>query len=75
MGGLTNDYTYQSNNHEEIFCNKLASNILVDTHELLEDNLIRSNNSIEWSDKILKQLAHDFKVSQEVVLRKLLDLD
>ncbi len=75
MGGLTNDYTYQSNNHEEIFCNKLASNILVDTDELLDDNLIRSNDSIEWSDKILKQLAHDFKVSQEVVLRKLLDLD
>lgn len=75
MGGLTNDYTYQSNNHEEIFCNKLASNILVDTNELLDDNLIRSNNSIEWSDKILKQLANDFKVSQEVVLRKLLDLD
>lgn len=75
MGGLTNDYTYQSNNHEEIFCNKLASNILVDTDELLDDKLIRRNNSIEWSDKILKQLAHDFKVSQEVILRKLLDLD
>jgi Zn-dependent peptidase ImmA (M78 family)/transcriptional regulator with XRE-family HTH domain len=75
MGGLTNEYTYQSNNHEEIFCNKLASSILVDTDELLDDNLIRSNNSIEWSDKILKHLAHDFKVSQEVVLRKLLDLD
>lgn len=75
MGGLTNDYTYQSNNHEEIFCNKLSSNILVDNDELLGDNLIRSNNSIEWSDKILKKLAHDFKVSQEVVLRKLLDLD
>lgn len=75
IGGLTNDYTYQSNNHEEIFCNKLASNILVDTDELLDDKLIRRNNSIEWSDKILKQLAHDFKVSQEVILRKLLDLD
>lgn len=75
MGGITNDYTYQNNNHEEIYCNKLASNILVNTDELLEDNLIRSNNSIEWSDKILKQLAYDFKVSPEVILRKLLDLD
>ena len=75
MGGLTNDYTYQSNNNEEIFCNKLASNILVDTDELLSDELIRHNNSIEWSDDILKHLAHDFKVSQEVILRKLLDLD
>ncbi len=75
MGGLTNDYTYQSNNQEEIFCNSLASNILINDDELLKNEFVLQNRSLEWSDDLLYSLAKEHKVSQEVILRKLLDLN
>ena len=49
--------------------------ILVDTKELFEEiksNRFESNNI---QDIQLEYLAKEFKVSQEVILRKLLDLD
>ncbi|MFP4369644.1 MAG: ImmA/IrrE family metallo-endopeptidase [Candidatus Kapaibacterium sp.] len=75
MGGLTNDFTYRSNDKEEIFCNKLAANILVDNNELLSDIHVKSNKSLEWDDEVLQLLAGKFKVSKEVILRKLLDMN
>jgi len=74
MGGLTNDYTYQSDNSEEILCNKLAANILVNDLELQKYEIVYENSSLEWEEKTLSILAKEHKVSQEVIPRKLLDL-
>jgi Zn-dependent peptidase ImmA (M78 family)/transcriptional regulator with XRE-family HTH domain len=73
-GGITNDYTYNSHNAEEITCNSFASNVLIDNNEILNNQLVINNKSYEWSEELLRILAKDHKVSKEVVLRKLLDL-
>ncbi len=75
MGGLTNEYSYHSHNHEEILCNSLASHILIDNEEITNNSMIISNKSYEWSEDLLKMLSRDHKVSKEVILRKLLDLN
>ena len=73
-GGITNDYTYNSHNSEEITCNSFASNVLIDNNEILNNQLVINNKSYEWSEELIRILAKDHKVSKEVVLRKLLDL-
>jgi Zn-dependent peptidase ImmA (M78 family) len=74
-GGISNDYTYHSTNQIEVSCNKLASLILVDNSELIEElkKLYIDPHNIQ--DDQLQLIAKKFKVSQEVILRKLLDLD
>jgi Zn-dependent peptidase ImmA (M78 family)/transcriptional regulator with XRE-family HTH domain len=74
-GGISNEYTYQSTNQVEVSCNKLASLILVDNNELIEElkKFHIEFNKIE--DNQLQMISREFKVSQEVILRKLLDLD
>jgi Zn-dependent peptidase ImmA (M78 family)/DNA-binding XRE family transcriptional regulator len=57
----------------EKFCNYFAGAILVPKDGLLNHELIRTNNyPSELSDETLKELAKSFKVSQEVILRRLL---
>jgi len=74
-GGISNEYTYQSTNQIEVACNKLASLILVDNKELIEELKYLNINTRNLQDNELNLLASGFKVSQEVILRKLLDLD
>lgn len=60
----------------EKFCNHFAGAFLVPKDSLLNHDLIRLiKPPYQWSDKILKELAKNFKVSQEVVLRRLVMLD
>jgi Zn-dependent peptidase ImmA (M78 family) len=75
MGGISNEYTYQSTNQIEVTCNKLASLILVDSKELIQELKENEIDPYDIKDKQLQLIAHKFKVSQEVVLRKLLDLN
>lgn len=75
MGGISNDYTYQSTNRIEVTCNKLASLILVDNDELLQELEANNIDADNINDNQLQWLAKEFKVSQEVILRKLIDLD
>ncbi len=57
----------------EGFCNNFAGAFLVPKDELLKSQIVVSRNSNEnWSDKSLKSLSRSFKVSEEVVLRRLL---
>lgn len=56
----------------ERFCNHFAGAVLVPevvlrTHDLVE----RTGYRDEWPDHILRRLATDFKVSKEVILRRL----
>ena len=59
----------------ERFCNHFAGSVLVPKEHLLNHELVRSTNYFpEWPDEVLRKTANDFKVSQEVILRKLLIL-
>lgn len=78
--GICNNFSSFGNgaNHVssvETFCNRFAANFLVPNEELhAHDKLIGHKHIDEGSlNKIAGVLAHDFKVSRFVVLRKLLD--
>lgn len=60
----------------EKFCNHVAGAILLPSGILLGHDLVKSSDhhKIQWSDDELKELSTTFKVSQEVVLRRLVVL-
>lgn len=55
----------------EQFCNHFAGAILVPKDDLLNHELVKGGGVAEWPDEILEKLATDFKVSREVILRRL----
>ena len=58
------------NKYIEIFCNKFAAEFLLPNHvfsEIIRETVVNDN------DKIISKISSDYKVSREVVLRKLLD--
>ena len=62
----------------EIFCNRFAGAVLVPINQLLSRSQVRymkDSGEREWQDRILRNLSNEFKVSQEVVLRRLLLAD
>jgi len=57
----------------ERYCNHFAGAILAPIEALLAHPIVASKGrNIEWSDEELQRLSLDFKVSQEVLLRRLL---
>lgn len=59
----------------EQFCNHFSGALLVPKEALLNHRIVKSEPpSIEWSDSTLGKIARDFKVSLEVILRRLLIL-
>lgn len=65
----------RSNLEIEIFCNYFAGAFLVPGDHLLKHELIQSSKgSVEWPDDILDKVSKDFKVSNPVILRRLLEL-
>lgn len=68
------EYAPQGTNQIETFCNHFAGAVLVPRGDLLYHRLVRgvSRSVVEWPDNILQELADDFKVSRETVLRRLL---
>ena len=56
----------------EVFCNQVAAEVLVPTHELLErlDRGALEENLLEY----VKRLSQYFRVNPEVILRRLLTL-
>jgi len=77
-GGIFRDFhTEQLKQHPdeiEIFCNQFASEVLIPAKELLNEPAVIKNQSKEWSENSLQSIADKYKVSKEVILRKLLDL-
>lgn len=55
----------------EKFCNHFAGAFLVPKDALLDHPLVRSGVSSRWSDDHLRKIAVNFKVSNEVILRRL----
>jgi transcriptional regulator with XRE-family HTH domain len=59
----------------EAFCNAFVAELLVPGETLLEHVVLtKHGRSLRWTDTELKTLARDFSVSEEVVLRRLLEL-
>jgi Zn-dependent peptidase ImmA (M78 family)/transcriptional regulator with XRE-family HTH domain len=59
----------------EKFCNHFSGALLVPKEALLNHEIIKSTKSSpEWSDNTLGKIARDFKVSREVILRRLVIL-
>lgn len=56
----------------ERFCNHFAGAFLVPAENLLEHSLVRQNRSTVWENRGLNSIANDFRVSREVILRRLL---
>jgi Zn-dependent peptidase ImmA (M78 family) len=56
----------------EIFCNHFAGSFLVPAEKLLGHALVKQNKSAVWENQILSSIANDFRVSKEVILRRLL---
>ena len=73
MGGL--DYLSREGKSIERFCNRFAGAFLVPKRALRDHQLVKSRGySAYWSDEILHELAKSFKVSSEVILRRLVIL-
>ena len=62
------DYLQQEDKTIERFCNHFAGAILVPKDILLAHDLVKLR---KWSDELLEKIARSFKVSQEVILRRL----
>ena len=75
LGGLCDlhDNHGDSGELESIF-NNVAGELLVPSDALLSEQTVLSNKSFEWPDSLLKDLANQFMVSREVILRRLLEL-
>jgi Zn-dependent peptidase ImmA (M78 family) len=56
----------------EIFCNHFAGAFLVPAENLLGHTLVKQYKSMIWENQVLNSLANDFRVSKEVILRRLL---
>jgi len=56
----------------EIFCNHLSGAFLAPKDALLELKTVKRNESKEWSEHRLGRISNQFKVSKEVILRRLL---
>ena len=59
----------------EVLCNRVAAAALVPMEDLLSHPQVQAHDAMEWSDSDLRNLARRFGVSEEVVVRRLLELD
>ncbi len=73
-GGISNSSYYDDiDERVEVFCNKLAAEILVPSTIILENSNIKSGKQ-KYSDSAISEIAKNFSVSEEVILRRLLTL-
>ncbi len=56
----------------EIFCNHFAGAFLVPAERLLGHAIVKQNKFAVWKNQDLNSIANDFRVSKEVILRRLL---
>ena len=70
---LNDDYVLPPEKQRiEIFCNHVAGAALIPREELLNGDIVIRKTDGNWNDDELFTLAKRFKVSEEVVLRRLL---
>lgn len=74
-GGICDLEEAETSHSIEKFSNQFAGAFLVPKNELLIHTVVKANEKLkEWPEHILKDIARDFKVSKEVILRRLLIL-
>ncbi len=62
----------ESDISHERFCNHFAGAFLVPKDKLLNHSIVETNVRIrEWPENLLRDIARDFRVSKEVILRRL----
>jgi Zn-dependent peptidase ImmA (M78 family) len=65
----------ESDISHEKFCNHFAGAFLVPKDKLLNHSIVKTNvKTREWPENFLRDIARDFNVSKEVILRRLLIL-
>lgn len=73
-GGISNLYGFNIKNDTEKYCNQVAGEILVPEKVLRQEDIVIDNDG-NWEDYEIRILSKRFKVSKEVILRKLLNLN
>ncbi|MFN7970976.1 MAG: XRE family transcriptional regulator [Acidobacteriota bacterium] len=58
----------------EAFCNRVAANVLVPGPALLAQDIVGNHRAVRWDDADLGSLSRVFRVSEEVVLLRLVEL-
>lgn len=59
----------------EVFCNAVAAEVLVPSAHLLQEQVVRGvRGEAHWSDATVKGLASRYRVSREVIVRRLREL-
>ena len=72
-GGICN--LNEESGNEELFCNQFAGELLVPLLAISNLTTVQTHATrIKWDDNILQQIAEQFKVSCEVILRRLLTI-
>lgn len=71
-GGICN---LDDHGQTEAICNAIAGALLVPAHALLDDDEIANSNAPRrWPDETIQRLSREFRVSREVIVRRLLTL-
>ncbi len=75
-GGLCDvlDETSREQERIEVFCNRVAGAVLVPRSWLLDEDEVRRQKSGAWADETIVLLSQRYRVSREVILRRLLVL-
>jgi Zn-dependent peptidase ImmA (M78 family)/DNA-binding XRE family transcriptional regulator len=79
-GGICDMEDYGEWNSEdqqvEFFCNATAGEVLVPKSSLLDNATVQASNTgrVVWDDNELQELADQYSVSREVILRRLLTI-
>ncbi len=60
----------------EVFCNHFAAAFLIPKDKLMDEPIVKANsNPNEWSDDSIQKLSRKYKVSREVIIRRLTTLN
>ena len=61
----------------EVFCNKMAAEILMPTHDFIESSMLELSKSKSnyFSDAVISHLADQYGVSKEAIVRRLYTLN
>ena len=60
------------NNSKEWLCNSVAAEFLVPTKDLAKNPIILNKNSRNWTNQELRELSHEYGVSRESLLLRLI---
>jgi len=73
--GISNINSFKLEDEIEIFCNRVAGEVLVPENLLLSDEKVKLKKEGIWEDYEIKKLSKQFNVSPAVIIRRLLTLN